>query len=182
MITATRRVQNHLLLVATRRRIYAAGAIRRRAAPDALVPAGAMPVYLVGGIYTAVPIACAAAPLAVLFVVAVLVNLVRAVDTAMTIARTATMPTFARHFRIPFGVDILPNLPHLRRALYQIAAKNTAPREPAPQESTSSKLQALSSKLQASSSKLYRCHSPLAVFTTSRRVFHGSTSFSHERQ
>ena len=26
------------------------------------------------------------------------------------------------------------------------------------------------------------CFSPLAVLTTSRSVFHGSTSFSHERQ
>ena len=126
--------------MATRRRIYAAGAIRRRATPDALVPAGAMPVYLVGRVYAAVPIACAAAPLAMLFVVTVLVDLVRTVDTAMTVACAAAMPTFARHLRTPFGVDILPNLPHLRRALYQITAKNKAPREPSPKKPTSSKL------------------------------------------
>ena len=86
-----------LLFVAARRRIDAAGAVRRRAAPDALVSAGAMPVYLVGGVYAAAPVTRAAAPLAVLFVVAMLVDLVRTVDAAMSVARAAAMPTFARH-------------------------------------------------------------------------------------
>ena len=108
-----------------RRRIYAAGAIRRRAAPDALVPAGAVPMYLVGGIYATVPVACAAAPLAVLFVVTVLVDLVRAVDAAVAVARTAAMPTFARHLKAPFVVDFLLDPQHVHRTLYQIAA-NTA--------------------------------------------------------
>ena len=93
---------HYLLLVATRRRIYAARAIRRRTAPDALVPAGTVPVHLVRSIYAATPVACATAPLAVLFVVAVLVGLVRTVYTATTIARTAAMPTFASHLKTPF--------------------------------------------------------------------------------
>ena len=83
--------------MAVSRRIDAAGAVRRRSAPNALVRAGAMPVYLVGGVYVAMSVACAAAPLAVLFVVAVLVNLVRTVDATMAVARAAAMPTFARH-------------------------------------------------------------------------------------
>ena len=78
--------KDFLLLVATRRGIYASGAIRRRAAPNALVPAGAVPMYLVGGVYAAMAVACATAPLAVLFIVTVLVDLVWTVDTAMTIA------------------------------------------------------------------------------------------------
>jgi len=94
------KIKGSLLLVATRRRIYAAGAIRRRSAPNALVPAGAVPMHLVRSIYAAAPVACAAAPLAVLFVVAVLVGLVRTVDAATTIARTAAMPTFACHLEL----------------------------------------------------------------------------------
>ena len=101
-LTCFPKIKGSLLLVATSRRIDAAGTIRRRATPDALVPAGAMPMYLVGGVYATVPVACAAAPLAVLFVVAMLVDLVRAVNAAMTIARTAAMPTFTCHVRTPF--------------------------------------------------------------------------------
>ena len=101
--------------MAARRRIDAACAIRRRAAPDALVSARTVPVDLVRGVYAAVPITRAAAPLAVLFVVTMLVDLVRTVYAAMPIACTAAMPTFACHFRIPFVSDILPNFPHPRR-------------------------------------------------------------------
>ena len=101
--------------MATRRRIYAARAIRRRAAPDALVPSWRVPVHLVRSIYAAASVARAAAPLAVLLVVAVLVGLVRTVYAATTIARTATMPTFASHFKTPFVC-----------ALYQIAASAAA--------------------------------------------------------
>ena len=92
--------EDFLLFVATRRRIYAAGAIRRRAAPDALVPARAVPMHLVRSIYAAAPVACAAAPLAVLLVVAMLVCLVRTVDAATAIARTSAMPTFACHLEL----------------------------------------------------------------------------------
>ena len=98
-----------------RRRIDAAGAIRRRAAPNALVSARAVPMRLVGGVDAAAPVACAAAPLAVLLVVAMLVGLVRTVDAAPAIARTAAMPTFASHFRTPFAVDILSNFSPPRR-------------------------------------------------------------------
>ena len=97
--------------MAARRRIDAACAIRRRAAPDALVSARTVPVDLVGGVYAAVPITRAAAPLAVLFVVTMLVDLVRTVYAAMSVACTAAMPTFACHFRIPFLADILSNFP-----------------------------------------------------------------------
>ena len=83
--------------MAVSRRIYAAGAVRRRAAPDALVRTGAVPVYLVGGVYAAMAVACTATPLAVLLVVAMLVDLVRAVYAAMAVARAAAMPTFTRH-------------------------------------------------------------------------------------
>ena len=84
--------------MAASRRIYAAGAVRRRAAPNALVRAWSVPVHLVGGVYAAMAVACAAAPLAVLLVVAMLVDLVGTVDTAMSVARAAAMPTFACHF------------------------------------------------------------------------------------
>ena len=79
------------------RRIDAAGTVRRRAAPNALVRAGAVAVYLVGRVYAAMAVACAAAPLAVLLVVTMLVDLVRTVDAAMAVARAAAMPTFTRH-------------------------------------------------------------------------------------
>ena len=101
--------------MATSRRIYAASAIRRRAAPDALVPAGTVPVHLVRSIYATAPVACATTPLAVLFVVAMLVDLVGTVDAATTVARAAAMPAFACHFRVPFVGDILPNVSHPRR-------------------------------------------------------------------
>ena len=98
-----------------RRRIYAAGAIRRRTAPNALVPAWAVPVHLVRSIYATAPIACATAPLAVLFDVAMLVCLVGTVDAATPVARAAAVPAFACHFRIPFVGDILPNFSYHRR-------------------------------------------------------------------
>ena len=83
--------------MAVSRRIYAAGTIRRRAAPDALVRAGTVAMYLVWGIYAAMAVACAATPLAVLLVVAVLMDLVGTVYAAMAVARAAAMPTFACH-------------------------------------------------------------------------------------
>ena len=86
-----------LLFVAMRRRIDATCTVRRRAAPNALVRAGAVSVYLVGRVYAAMAVACATAPLAVLFVVAMLVNLVWTVDAAVAVARAAAMPTFTRH-------------------------------------------------------------------------------------
>ena len=86
-----------LLFVAVSRRIDAAGAVSRRAAPNALVRAGAVPVYLVGGVYAAMAVACATAPLAVLLVVAMLVDLIWTVYAAMAVARAAAMPTFACH-------------------------------------------------------------------------------------
>ena len=86
-----------LLFVAMRRRIDATCTVRRRAAPNALVRAGAVAVYLVGRVYAAMAVACATAPLAVLFVVAMLVNLVWTVDAAVAVARAAAMPTFTRH-------------------------------------------------------------------------------------
>ena len=85
------------LLVAMCRRVDAAGAVRRRAAPNALVRTGAVSVYLVWRVYAAMAVTCATAPLAVLFVVAMLVNLVWTVDAAMAVARAAAMPTFTRH-------------------------------------------------------------------------------------
>ena len=88
-----------LLLVAACRRVDAAGAVRRRAAPDALVPARTMPVYLVRGVDAAMAVARAAAPLAVLFVVTVLVDLVRTVYAAVPVACAAAMSAFARHLQ-----------------------------------------------------------------------------------
>ena len=103
--------------MAVSRRIYAAGAVRRRAAPDALIRAGAVTVYLVGGVYAAMAVACAATPLAVLLVVAMLVDLVRAVYAAVAVARAAAMPTFACHFRVPFVVDILSKTTSTQEAI-----------------------------------------------------------------
>ena len=62
------------LLMATRRGVGAARAVGRRAAPDALVAARAVPVNPIRSIRASVPVARRTAPFAVLLVVPVLVN------------------------------------------------------------------------------------------------------------
>ena len=62
------------LLMAARGGVGAARAVGRRAAPDALVAARAVPVNPIRAIRASVPVARRTAPFAVLLVVPVLVN------------------------------------------------------------------------------------------------------------
>ena len=79
------------------RAVDAAGAVGCRAAPDALVRAGAMTVLACRGMDTSRPIGRRAAPFAVLLVIAMLVLPRRRVDAPAPVARRSAMPAFCTH-------------------------------------------------------------------------------------
>ena len=85
------------LFVPAGRAVDAAGAIRGRTAPNALVRAGAMTVLARGRMDATRPVGRRTAPLAVLLVVTMLVLLRRAVDATRTITRRTAMPAFRAH-------------------------------------------------------------------------------------
>ena len=77
--------------------VDAAGAVRGRAAPDALVRAGAVAMLPRRAMDAARTVGRRTAPLAVLLVVTMFVLLRRAVDTTRTITRRTTMSAFCTH-------------------------------------------------------------------------------------
>ena len=80
------------------RAVDAAGAVGGGAAPDALVAAGAVAMFLRGRMIAARAVGGRAAPFAMLLIVAMLVLLRWAVITTATIIRTSAMSTFRAHF------------------------------------------------------------------------------------
>ena len=85
------------------RAVNAAGAVGCRAAPDALVRAGAMTVLACRGMDTSRPIGRRAAPFAVLLVIAMLVLPRRRVDASAPVARRSAMPAFCAHRLVSQG-------------------------------------------------------------------------------
>ena len=79
------------------RAVDAAGAVRGRTAPDALVRAGAVAMLARRGMDTARAVGRRAAPLAVLFVVTVLMLARRAVNATRTITNRTAMSAFRTH-------------------------------------------------------------------------------------
>ena len=94
----------------------ATGAVRGRAAPDALVRAGAMAMLARRGMNAARAVGRRAAPLAVLLVVTMLVLPRGAVDTTRTVARRPTMSAFRTHPQISLFRSSVRPLPS--RSLY----------------------------------------------------------------
>ena len=79
----------------------AAGAVRGRAAPDALVRARAVAVLARGGMDTPRTVGRRATPLAVLLIVTMLVLPRRTVNTARAVTCRPAMPAFRTHFKLP---------------------------------------------------------------------------------
>lgn len=79
------------------RAVDAAGAVGRRAAPDALVRAGAVTVLARRRMDASRPVGRRAAPFAALLVIAMLVFPRRRVDAPAPVARRSAMPAFCTH-------------------------------------------------------------------------------------
>ena len=83
-----------------RRAVGTAASVGRRAAPDALVRAGPMPMQPRGTVRAPVPVARAPAPLAMLLVIAMLMKPIRPVGTPVSITGRPAMSAFRTHARI----------------------------------------------------------------------------------
>ena len=92
-----------LLLMLAGRAVDAAGAIGGRAAPDALVAAGAVAVLARWRVNAPRAVTLRTTPLAVLLVVTVLMLSRRRVNTSRAIARTSAVSTFRAHVLPPMG-------------------------------------------------------------------------------
>ena len=95
------------------RAVDAAGAVGRRAAPDALVRAGAVTVLARRGMDAARPVGRRAAPFAAPLVIAMLVLPRRRVDASAPVARRSAMPAFCAHrlFLLLFSAPYYTILP-----------------------------------------------------------------------
>ena len=92
-----------LLLMASCRRVGAARTVGRRAAPDTLVAARAVPVQPIRTIRATMSVAGRTAPFAMLLVVPVFMKPTRAVCASVPVACRTAMSAFCRHLNFPFA-------------------------------------------------------------------------------